>query len=131
MADSTIPTLRRALELLKERGWTQHYSAYSLSHGGPINLRTAISLANKEVADGEREDHVIALQALAVGLGTGIDNWQASRSRTHDKVVGKLEQIIAGLETDESHIDGRRAHRSDFGKRPPGKSDAGSRPTAL
>jgi hypothetical protein len=137
MADSTLPVLKRTLELIQERGWTVHYSAYSQANGGPLNLRMAITKAVDEVADGSREAQISALQCLTMQLEGIHSAWEAgttsgSRPRTHDEVVEKLSDIINRLEHDAPEgFDGLRTHRADFGKRPAGKCDPGAGPAAV
>ena len=131
MADTTLPVLRTALTLLQERGWTQHYSSYSAEHDGPINIRTALSLA---VADLKFDEHnaayISAAQALTVELGSGIADWENGvvpergprRPRYHDEVVATLTVILREMETNgPKRLSGLRHGSSGFGAQPAGK----------
>jgi len=130
MAETVIPILKRAVQLLEERGWTQHYSTFSLVNGGPLNIRTAIQLAQHELYPGQRDIQIAALHFLTLRLG-GITNWESRRPRTHDEVMRKLTDLIKDLNDAHETGDGRVSHSRGFGKQPPGKLDTGSRPTAL
>ena len=129
MADYTLPVLKRTLEIIHERGWTKHFSTYSLCNGGPLNIRTAVQLAQHELHPGERSVQIGVLQTLTMHL-EGIMDWEAGvrstgRPRTHDEVVRKLTDIIKKVETDGPQtLTGKRSSRTGFGAQPAGKRNA-------
>lgn len=102
--DITLPVLIRTREILRERGWQVRYSA---ADGGPINIRSAISIACREIAKTEHEWYLgyrRAVSTLALFLKDGVTSWEfgthASKPRFRkdteifelfDKVIGKLE----------------------------------------
>ena len=102
--DITLPILKRTREILHERGWKPRYSA---ADGGPINIRSAVSIACREIAKTEREWYVgycRAVATLSAVLKDGVTSWEfgthASKPRFRketevfelfDKVIGKLE----------------------------------------
>ena len=109
MAEYTLPVLKRTLEILQERGWTIHFSSYSLANGGPLNIRSAVGVAVREVAHGYYDVLIEVLDLLTKQLN-GIHHWEAGpkskyRPRTHEEVVGKLSTIIDKVERSEVQKD--------------------------
>lgn len=102
--DITLPVLKRTREILRQRGWQQRYSA---ADDGPINIRSAISIACREIAKTERAWYVgycRSVSTLSLFLKDGVTSWEfgthASKPRFRkpaevfelfDKVIGKLE----------------------------------------
>lgn len=134
MADMTVPVLKQALALLQERGWTQHYSTYSVEHDGPLNIRTAVRLAVNELGvPTHHAAYINAVQALTVELGAGIGDWENGvvpekgprRPRNHDEVVATLTVILREMEANgPKSLSGERHGSSGFGAQPAGKRNA-------
>lgn len=99
----TLPILKRASQILKKRGW----KTGSFEVDGPLNIRSAISIACGELATTEQGVYVNycrAVATLSLFLKDGVTSWEfgthASKPRPRkesevfelfDKVIGKLE----------------------------------------
>ena len=131
MADQTLQIVTRARDILQERGWTPRFSAFSVGNHGPVNIRTAVQVAARELTGDDKgssyREFLGAIQAITAALDSGIQSWEAGgsagQSRSHNDVVAKMTSIVERLEKGEKpRLSGKRSgSRAEHSDVPPGQ----------
>lgn len=111
--DITIPVLKRTREILRKRGWNKKYIN---SVDGALNIRAAIAMACREIAETERQEYVSycrAVSTLSLFLKDGVTSWEfgtharKSRPRKEQEVFELFDKVIEKLESGEKRIRSR------------------------
>lgn len=104
----TLPVLQRARAILRQRGWACRFSA---ADDGAINIRSAISIACREIAASDKEwysGYLSSVATLRNFLDDGVTSWEFGthaskpRPRQEDEVFQVFDKVIARLESDEA-----------------------------
>jgi len=109
-----ITVIRRALELIQDRGWT---TMMSTSDTSALNIRSAISRAcTDQIGSGPHrqwyEAYLDAVHAIANALGEGITDWEF-RVKASSEVEAMLTEVIKRLENGD--IESRASRRRPSG----------------
>lgn len=97
-----VAVLRRALEILQDRGWA---SRWSQDNDGPLNIRCAISKACSELVGYDQgrlwyDCYLDSVHGVATYLKRGIIDWEA-KVKAPVEVEVMLTEVINRLENDD------------------------------